>query len=132
MPLHGEQVLETADGVYETVATQRGTVDEVTSAELTVTSEDGYSRTYTLTAESLVDEWSGDAVDLALGDNVMVVATVDGSVATAARAIDLDALPSMPDRSSFGGHGHGGPGWDRDSLDDATPAPTATIEGSSV
>ena len=67
--------METEDGTYETVATQRGTIDEITDDSVTVTSEDGYTATYVLDADALEPEDRGpmtDPADLAAGDEVMV------------------------------------------------------------
>jgi len=121
MPLHGEEVVESEDGVYETIATQRGTVDELSDDEVTVTSEDGFARTYALSADSLIEELPGELGDIAVGDDVMLVATVDGDTATVTGIADLGELPTMS-----GGHHD----WDFNSPDDATPE--TTTESSST
>ena len=121
MPLHGEQVVETEDGTYETVATQRGTIDDITDDSLTVTSEDGYTATYVLDDSALEPDDRGpvtDPADLAVGDEVMVLATVDGTTSTVERLIDLADLPVPP--------GPGGPGerWHGEGpLDDDAATP---------
>lgn len=100
--LHAELVVETADGTYETFATQRGTVDEVSEDSLTVTSEDGYSRTYVIEADSLVNSTRGGIADVEVGDEVVVTAEVDGDTATARRVVDTTALAEHDPRP-FGG-----------------------------
>jgi hypothetical protein len=120
--LHGEFVVETSDGVYETVATQRGTIDEISADSLTVTSEDGYSKTYVLDSAALDSTDPGpvtDPADLAAGDEVVVTASVDGSTAMVTRVIDLANLPDHP---PFGGPG-GGPHGDRGAPPGTEPTP---------
>jgi len=117
--LHGELVVETEDGTYETVATQRGAIDEITDDSVTVTSEDGYTATYILDAEALETAHHGlatDPADLAAGDEVMVLAKVDGATATVQRLVDLANLPVWP--------GPGGPRGEHPS--DATPPDAGT------
>ena len=53
--LHGEFVIKKDDGPYQTVAAQRGEVTAVSKDSITVKSEDGYSRTYTITEDTLVN-----------------------------------------------------------------------------
>jgi hypothetical protein len=125
MPLHGEQVVETEDGTYQTIASQRGTIDEITEDTLVVTSEDGYTATYVLDADTLDgDDHPGpitDPADLAVGDEVMVMATIDSDTSTVHALIDL---ADLPDRPAFGGPGprlH-----DLPDEDDETAPETAT------
>lgn len=93
--VHGEMVVETDDGSYETVATQRGTIDEITEDSITVTSEDGYTATYVLDETALESDHPAmaDPADLAAGDEVMVMAGVDGSTKTVRSLVDLANLP---------------------------------------
>lgn len=121
--LHGEAVVETADGSYGTVATQRGTVDSISDESITVTSEDGYTETYVLDPAALENDDRGPAVDvaeLAAGDEVVVMATVDGSTSTVERLIDLANLPAW--LGPGGPHGHHLP----DSAGDVAPETAAS------
>ncbi len=107
--------MESPDGGYETVATQRGTIDEISADSLTVTSGDGYSKTYVLDTSALDSSDRGpvtDPADLAVGDEVVVTASVDGTTATVTRVIDLANLPDHP---MFDGPGT-----------ETTPEPTET------
>jgi hypothetical protein len=104
--LHGEFVTPTADGGYETVAVQRGEVTAVSNDSLTVRSEDGYTRTYVVTADTRVNAARDGIDDVETGHQVHVVAVVEGSTATLRHVGDhafrpdrgtKDAPPSAPD-----------------------------------
>jgi hypothetical protein len=75
--LHSESVVSDGNGGYTTVRTQTGEVTAVSDASITVKSDDGYSSTYAITADT---QTSGD---LATGTTVSVRATVSGDDATA-------------------------------------------------
>jgi hypothetical protein len=85
--LHGEVTV----GGQQTrvIVFQRGTVDEVSASEVKVTSTDGFSKTYTVTARTRVRQAgeAGRLDDIERGDKVRVVAvrTGDTSTATAIR-----------------------------------------------
>lgn len=129
-PLHSESVVKDADGTYRTVLAQRGTVDAVTSTAITVRSEDGFTRTYALTADTRItvvpapaadgspatgDDGTrlkptdGTSADLATGDAVLVAGVQDGGTATAQRIVK--GAGDGPGRGlGLGrgkGHGHG-------------------------
>ena len=82
--LHGELVVETDEGVYETRQVQRGEVTAVSASSITVVSEDGYSATYTLD-DSTVQERDRAEGPAQVGDSAHVVGSVDGSTVTAER-----------------------------------------------
>ncbi len=94
--LHGEMVVETEDGVYATKQVQRGEVTAVSSTSISVTSEDGFSATYAIddATESSRDR---EAAAAQVGDTVHIVATVDGSSATAEhiKAMSPEAVAEM-------------------------------------
>lgn len=124
--LHGEYVVETEDGVYQTVATQRGTIDEITDDSITVTSEDGYTATYVLDADALdsADRPGpmADPADLAVDDEVVVTASVENTTATVTRLIDVATLPTVRP-----GPGHGGPRSEHlPDRDESAPPDTET------
>lgn len=73
--LHGEYVASDGNGGYVTKIMQTGEVTELSATSLTAKSDDGFSKTYTITSEQ--------ATGLATGDTVTVVATESGSSATA-------------------------------------------------
>jgi hypothetical protein len=78
--LHGEYVASDGNGGYVTKITQTGEVTALSATSLTAKSEDGFSKTYTIT--------SAQATGLATGDTVTVVATESGDTATATSVTD--------------------------------------------
>ncbi|HEY3558641.1 MAG TPA: hypothetical protein VGL05_14315 [Kribbella sp.] len=86
--LHGEFVVPKDGGGYQTVATQRGKVTAVSKDSLTVKSDDGYSRTYTLTSATMVNAARDGIGDVKTGNTVNVFAVVTDGKATATRVND--------------------------------------------
>jgi len=86
--LHGEFVVEKDGGGYQTVATQRGEVTAVSKESLTLKSVDGYSRTYTLTEDTLVNAARDGIDDVKTGNTVSVLAVVTDGKATASSVND--------------------------------------------
>jgi hypothetical protein len=96
--LHGEAVVPKGDDGYQTIAMQNGKVTEVSSSEITVKSDDGYSRTYKVNADTLVNA-ARDGIDTVKKDHsVSVMATVSGDTATAVRITDMSVLRSFAER----------------------------------
>jgi hypothetical protein len=87
--LHGEFVVPRAGGGYETVAMQRGEVTGVSESEITVRSEDGFSKTYAVTGETSVNGGRDGIGSVARGDQVSVLATVAGGRYTAVKVVDV-------------------------------------------
>ncbi|WP_410589670.1 hypothetical protein [Amycolatopsis sp. lyj-23] len=83
--LHGEYVSSDGNGGYVTKIMQTGEVTALSATSLTAKSDDGFSKTYTIT--------SAQATGLATGDTVTVVATESGSTATATSVTDGEAGP---------------------------------------
>ena len=73
--LHGEYVASDGNGGYVTKIMQTGKVTSLSATSLTAQSDDGFSKTYTIT--------SAQATGVASGDTVTVVATTSGDTATA-------------------------------------------------
>lgn len=118
LPLHGDGVVKKADGTFQTVLEQRGTVESVSDAAITVKSEDGYSQTYTVNGDTKVTRMpapadgatpspdataspeakgddgkrlrptDGTIADIAKGDTVRVAGVKDGDKAAATRIVD--------------------------------------------
>jgi hypothetical protein len=86
--LHGEYVVEKDGGGYQTIATQRGEVTAVSKDSITVKSADGYSKTYTLTADTLVNATRDGIDSVKTGNQVSVTAIVADGKATAASVND--------------------------------------------
>ncbi|WP_104042881.1 DUF5666 domain-containing protein [Arthrobacter sp. ZGTC412] len=124
--LHSESVVKKADGTFETILEQRGTVDAVSATSIIVKSEDGYSQTYTVNAETTIRQVPaaaaggssatpngakrlkpapGTIADIAAGDIVRISGVKNGDQVTAARIVE-----GAGDGRGFGlgrGHGHG-------------------------
>lgn len=86
--LHGEFVVPKEGGGYQTIATQRGEVTAVSKDSITVKSADGYSRTYTLTEDTLVNAARDGIDDVKTGNTVTVMAVVVDGKATARSVSD--------------------------------------------
>jgi hypothetical protein len=102
--LHGTYVVAKSGGGYQTIETQNGTVDSVSSTSLAVKSKDGFTATYVVKAGTIVDAQSAGIGSVKKGDTVTVSATVSGKTATIDRVVDLTLLQkSMP--TLKGGYG---------------------------
>jgi hypothetical protein len=121
--LHGTAVVKTRDGSYETVAGQRGTVTAVSATSISVKSEDGYQATYVVDKDTVVNG-TEKITAVKQGDNVGVVATVDGGTSTATRVIDLDGL--MATMQQFKDRFEHGPWGGKNGSPKASPSPSAT------
>jgi hypothetical protein len=86
--LHGEFVVEKDGGGYQTVATQRGEVTAVSKDSITVKSADGYSKTYLITADTLVNATRDGIDSVKTGNQVSISAIVADGKATAASVDD--------------------------------------------
>jgi hypothetical protein len=110
--IHGSFVTPKQGGGYQTVDTQRGTVTGVSATSITVTSVDGFTATYTVSATTRVHAQRDGIASVKTGDEVGVTAVENGSEKKAVSIIDTTALG--------GSHGWGGGGKA------ASPAPTST------
>jgi hypothetical protein len=99
--LHGEFVVEKNGGGYETVATQNGQVTAVSKDSITVKSADGYSRTYTVAAETLVNSARDGIASIKTGNTVSVTAVVANSTATATSVNDGTARDAAGQKWGF-------------------------------
>ena len=72
--IHGTVVTPKQGGGYQTVDGQRGTVTDVSSTSITVKSEDGFTKTYVVTADTLVNAKRDGIASVKTGDTVAVIA----------------------------------------------------------
>lgn len=86
--IHGEFTTAAPGGGYQTIATQFGEVTAVSEGSVTVKSEDGFSRTYKVDDNTLVNAGNDGIADVKKGDAVRVVALVDGESASAVEIFD--------------------------------------------
>ena len=85
--IHGEFTTRAPGGGYQTIASQVGEVSEVSASAVTAKSEDGFSRTYGVDDNTLVNAGNSGIGDVKQGDHVRVMAVVrDGK----ASAVDLN------------------------------------------
>jgi hypothetical protein len=124
--LHSESVVKKADGTFETQLTQRGTVDSVSSTSVTVKSEDGFTQSYAVNAETKITKvpapaadgspakgddgkrlkpTAGTIADIAAGDAVRISGVKTRDQATAARIVE--GAPAGPGNGLGLGKGHG-------------------------
>jgi len=61
--LHSESVVKKADGTFETELSQHGTVEAVSETSVTVKSEDGFTQSYTVNADTKVIKFPAPAAD---------------------------------------------------------------------
>ena len=80
--LHSEGVIEDADGNFITVRMQQGEATAVSATSITVVSADGYSATYAIDAETIIERHGEDGA-LQVGDSVHVRAVVEAGTAQA-------------------------------------------------
>ena len=80
--LHSEGVVEDADGNFITVRMQQGEATAVSATSITVVSADGYSATYAIDAETIIERHGEDGA-LQVGDSVHVRAVVEAGTAQA-------------------------------------------------
>jgi hypothetical protein len=99
--LHGEFVVPKDGGGYQTIATQQGDVTAVSEDSITVKSEDGYSRTYTVAAETLVNSARDGIASIKTGSKVSVSAVVANNTATATTINDGTARDAAGQKWGF-------------------------------
>jgi hypothetical protein len=99
--LHGEFVVPKDGGGYQTIATQQGEVTAVSKDSITVKSEDGYSRTYTVAAETLVNSARDGISSIKTGSKVSVSAVVANNTATATTIDDGTARDAAGQKWGF-------------------------------
>ncbi len=77
--IHGEFVTAKQGGGYQTIATQVGEVTAVSESSITVKSEDGYSKKYSIDDNNTnVSAGDDGTEDVKVGDEVHVMAIKDG------------------------------------------------------
>lgn len=76
--LHGEFVVPAGDGKFETLVVQRGTVTAVTAKSITLKSDDGFSRTYAINADTKVKARGGGIAAIEKGNYAHVSAIEKG------------------------------------------------------
>lgn len=96
--IHGEHVTRAPGGGYQTIATQTGEVTDVNGSSLTVKSEDGFTRTYTVDDNTLVNAGNQGIGDVKKADQVHVKAVVKDGKAAAVEVDDVTQVGQLHDR----------------------------------
>lgn len=86
--LHGELVVPKQGGGYETLVVQRGTVRAVSARSITVKSEDGFTESYAVTADTLVNAARDGISSIDDGAQVSVLARKGAGDPTALHIAD--------------------------------------------
>jgi len=103
--LHGEFTIKKPDGSgFETVATQTGEVTAVSPSSITVKSEDGFSRTYSVDENTVVGSGRDGIGSVKTGDTVNVAGIVDGGKSSAAAILDSTGLGKIGEHWGFPKH----------------------------
>ncbi|MET7997889.1 hypothetical protein ABZU76_44100 [Amycolatopsis sp. NPDC005232] len=102
--LHGDFVVTDPAGGYTTERLQTGAITEISATSVTLTSKDGYKQTYVLDSST-----QKSATTPKTGDNVTVIAKVNGTTAT---ATSLESATAATQRGGQPG-GTGQPGQGR-------------------
>ncbi len=92
MGIHGSFVTKKQGGGYQTVDTQRGAVTAVSKDSITVKSEDGFSATYVVTADTMVNAKRDGIASVKVGDQVGVMGIESAGKTNAVQIIDLTQL----------------------------------------
>lgn len=102
--LHGQAVVRDRDGGFRTVLTQNGTIDAVSASSITVTSEDGYSKSYSIGQDTSVrvDRDKSEVADLAAGRPARVVATTDGAAIRIGSSTEAGAAEAQSQQQERG------------------------------
>jgi hypothetical protein len=106
MPVHGQIVLAKPGGGYQTVDFQNGSVTKVDSTSITLKSADGFTQSYPITGSTIVTAGRSGIGSVTSGNSAIVIATVSGHTATAARIIDLTILKASHQMFGFGAGAH--------------------------
>lgn len=118
--LHGEFVVPKQGGGYQTLVVQRGAVTSVSTTTITVKSDDGFSATYAVSADTLVNAARDGIGSVKKGDEVSVMAQQKSGDDAALQIGDFTRMQGLRDKF--------GPGHDRgpDSNDGTPPTGVPT------
>jgi hypothetical protein len=96
--LHGEFTTAAPGGGYQVMAMQVGDATAVSATSVTVKSKDGYSRTYAVNDNTLVNAGNVGIGDVKTGDTVRVMAVVKDGTANAVRVMDVTTVGALRDK----------------------------------
>ncbi len=93
--IHGELVVPNGSGGYRTVDIQTGTVDAVSTSSITVRSADGFTKSYDVTTNTVVNAGRDGIGTVKKGDTVYVSAAVQNGKTEAMSIIDRTSLGNI-------------------------------------
>jgi hypothetical protein len=96
--IHGEVTSPKPDGGYQTLAFQTGQVTSVSTSSLALKSDDGFTRTYKLDGDTLVNAGRDGIDNVKNGDTVRVTAVVEGGDARAVNVLDTTKVEKSLER----------------------------------
>jgi hypothetical protein len=97
--IHGEFTTAAPDGQgFRTHATQMGEVTAVSSSSITVKSEDGFSRSYAVDENTLVNAGRDGIDSVKTGDQAQITAVVEGDKARAVQVFDTTNVQRLRER----------------------------------
>lgn len=100
--LHGEITMRKPDGNgFQTVAMQTGEVTAVSPSSITLKSEDGYSRTYSVDENTVVGSGRDGIGTVKTGDTVRIAGLVEDGIAKAMGILDSTSLGKIGDHWGF-------------------------------
>jgi hypothetical protein len=100
--LHGEVTMRKPDGNgFQTWAFQTGEVTAVSPSSITVKSEDGFSRTYSVDENTVVGSGRDGIGTVKTGDTVRVAGAIEGGQAKAAAILDSTSLGKIGEHWGF-------------------------------
>ncbi len=100
--LHGEFTIRKPDGNgFQTVAVQTGEVTAVSPSSITVKSEDGFSRTYSVDENTVVGSGRDGIGTVKTGDTVRIAGVVEDGKAKAAGILDSTSLGKIGEHWGF-------------------------------
>jgi hypothetical protein len=119
MGIHGTFVVPKADGGYQTVHTQRGEVTAVSATSITVRSEDDFTKTYTVTADTGVNAQRDGIGSIEVGDEVRILGVEADGAVTAVQISDRTRMEKGMERLAP-------PAPDGDDTDTGTASPSSS------
>ena len=109
--IHASYTVKGPNGDYETIDTQYGMAEAVSSGSITVKSADGFSQTYAVGSSTVVDAGYNGILSVKVGDTISIQGLVDGSTVTAERVLDVTQVQANRKSWEPGPpNGPGGPG----------------------
>jgi hypothetical protein len=99
--VHGTFTVHNGSG-YKTVEVQNGTVQSVSASQITVASPDGYTHTYTVVPNTIVNAHAGGISSVSTKDEVSVTAIPGKTSDTATNIVDETQLKGSRQFFGFG------------------------------